>query len=297
MASTYLCDMEDVLGTAQLPALPHSAIHLLELTKNDDNGPSEYAAPIEADPGLAGQILKFVNSSYFGFRNEVTSVRLAINLVGIRTIKNFSLWSAVFSLTPGMQVGRFDIRLLWQDSLRRALFAQELGKHLKVDSQNEDLFTAALLQDLAVPILMKEFPNEYPKMFECRIEEGLPLADIEREIFGWTHAAAGAFIARSWKLPDALCRQIENHTKIDPRWSLSKALTGQLIISLSALLPDSFSEQWHDQDSFKINFDKINRPARPLEDFFAIVDKEMEQFAPLLKLKTPSRSLISYLED
>ena len=63
MVSAYLCNMEEVLGSAQLPALPHSAIHLLELTKNGDNGPSEYALPIEADPRLAGQILKLINST------------------------------------------------------------------------------------------------------------------------------------------------------------------------------------------------------------------------------------------
>ena len=171
MVSAYLCNMEEVLGSAQLPALPHSAIHLLELTKNEDNGPAEYALPIEADPRLAGQILKFINSTYFGFANEVTSIQLGINLVGIRSIKNFALWTAVFSLIPSMQVGRFDIRLLWQDSLRRALFAQAMSKYLNVDVPNEDLFTAALLQDLAIPILMREFPNEYPKMFEYRVEK------------------------------------------------------------------------------------------------------------------------------
>ena len=104
MVSAYLCNMEEVLGSAQLPALPHSAIHLLELTKNEDNGPAEYALPIEADPRLAGQILKFINSTYFGFANEVTSIQLGINLGGIRSIKNFALWTAVFSLIPSMQV-------------------------------------------------------------------------------------------------------------------------------------------------------------------------------------------------
>ena len=297
MVSAYLCNMEEVLGSAQLPALPHSAIHLLELTKNEDNGPAEYALPIEADPRLAGQILKFINSTYFGFANEVTSIQLGINLVGIRSIKNFALWTAVFSLIPSMQVGRFDIRLLWQDSLRRARFAQAMSKYQNVAVPNEDLFTAALLQDLAIPILMREFPNEYPKMFEYRVEEGGSLSEIEKEIFGWNHASAGSFVARSWKLPETLCRHIENHTKIDPRWSLSNALVGQFIVSLSALLPDSFSKKWHEREAFCQSFDRINRPRRPLDEFFSLVDKEMEQFAPLLKLNTPGRSLALYLED
>src|SRR5436305_4741055 len=89
-------DLNRLLNAAQLPALPQSALRLLELSRDPDNGPIEFAGPIEADPGLAGQVLKFVNSSYFGFSNEISNVRMAITLVGIRTIKNFALWSAVF---------------------------------------------------------------------------------------------------------------------------------------------------------------------------------------------------------
>ena len=37
--------------------------------------------PIESDPGLTGQVLRFVNSSYFRFSREISSVKLAITLV------------------------------------------------------------------------------------------------------------------------------------------------------------------------------------------------------------------------
>src|SRR5438876_8879705 len=83
--------LKELLSSAQLPALPQSAIRLLELSQNPDNGPTEFAVPIESDPGLTAQVLKFVNSAYSGFAREISSVKLALTLVGIRTIKNFSL--------------------------------------------------------------------------------------------------------------------------------------------------------------------------------------------------------------
>ena len=61
-------DMKRLLAGALLPALPQSAIRLMELSRDPDNGPSEYANAIEADPGLTVQVLRFVNSSYFGLR-------------------------------------------------------------------------------------------------------------------------------------------------------------------------------------------------------------------------------------
>src|SRR5271170_6973303 len=95
-----LPDLQQTIANLQLAALPQSAIRIMELSRDPSSGPAEYAGPIEADPGLAGQVLKFVNSSYFGFTREISNVKMAITLVGIRTIKNFSLWSAVFSLLP-----------------------------------------------------------------------------------------------------------------------------------------------------------------------------------------------------
>ena len=95
-------NLREMLATPQLAALPQSAIRLLELSRNPAAGPAEYASPIEADPGLTGQVLKFVNSSYFGFSRKITSVRAGISLVGVRTIRTlpFGMLFSVWYLTP-----------------------------------------------------------------------------------------------------------------------------------------------------------------------------------------------------
>ena len=183
--------LQAVLASAQLPALPQTAIRLLELSQDASNGPAEFAKPIEADAGLMGQVLRFVNSSYFGFAREIASVRQALQLVGVRTIKNFALWSAVFSLIPNPKFGPFDLKSLWQDSLRRAVFSRLLGRLLKLPN-SEDLFAAALLQDMAIPLLLKELPEQYADLVERRGTEQVRLSHLEREVFGWDHAQAAA---------------------------------------------------------------------------------------------------------
>ena len=176
-------DLKKILDGAQLPALPQSAIRLLELSQDSANGPAEFAVPIESDPGLAGQVLRFVNSSYFGFAKEISSVKLAITLVGVRTIKNFALWSAVFSLMPNPKCGPFDLRSLWQDSLRRALFARAAARILGA-KEVEEAFSAALLQDMAVPLLAKELPDVYVKLLAARDQGRLRLSTLEHHAFG-----------------------------------------------------------------------------------------------------------------
>ncbi|MDP6442439.1 MAG: HDOD domain-containing protein [Pirellulaceae bacterium] len=296
MSNSEKPTLPELLSGAQLPALPQSAIRLLELSQDPNNGPPEFAVPIESDPGLTGQVLRFVNSSYFGFSQEVSSVRLAITLVGVRTIKNFSLWSAVFSLMPNPKCGDFDLKALWQDSLRRALFARALGRQLQIKDP-EELFTAALLQDMAVPLLAKERPDDYVELLNNRDGGRRQLSHLELERFGWHHGQAAAFIARGWGLPQTFGQLLETHAESkswldDPSTSPERAAVG-----VSSLLPSIIDEQWAERVECESAYERIaGRCAEPLAAVFAQVDTDFAEFAPVIKLGTPSCSLVDYLD-
>lgn len=282
-------DLKKVLAGAQLAALPQIAIRLLELSRDERNGPAEFAVVIESDPGLAGQVLRFVNSSYFGFSREIASVKLAITLVGIRTIKNFSLWSAVFSLMPNPRCGPFDLRNLWQDSLRRGLFARNCAKLLGV-KEVEEPFSAALLQDMAVPLLAKEASQVYVTLLEARDRGRVRLSQIEREAFGWTHAEAAGIMCRQWNLPDAFAQLVESHVVVDARRASREP--GKLAVAMSALLPVSTEESWPELPELEQCYAQIAPAgAPPLVDMLVKVDRQFEEFAPVVKLAKPKRTL------
>lgn len=284
-------DLNQLLAGAQLPALPQSAIKLLELSKDPENGPGEFAVPIESDPGLTGQVLRFVNSSYFGFSREISSVKLAITLVGVRTIKNFALWSAVFSLMPNPKCGPFDLKHLWQDSLRRGLFARNMAKILGVKDA-EAPFAAALLQDLAVPLLAKELTKRYEQVLNNRTS-GERLSDLERAEFGWTHATAGAVIVRKWNLPEEFAQLIEHHTELDEMLLDPAAEPSQLAVALSSLLPVSSDEHWSDSHQFEAAYNKLKRPGAPsIPELLGEIDVQFAEFAPVLDIAVPARSLV-----
>lgn len=284
-------NLQDLLAGAQLPALPQSAIRLLELSQDPENGPAEFAVPIEADPGLTGQVLRFVNSSYFGFSRELSSIKLAITLVGIRTIKNFALWSAVFSLMPNPKCGPFDLKSLWQDSLRRALFARRTGKLLGLKDA-EDLFAAALLQDMAVPLLAKELPEDYKELLETRTD-GRRLSELEQERFGWTHADAAAALARNWSLPEEFAVLMSAHTQLEENLQQGDATPGMIAVGLSSLLPAASDEQWTERDRLEAGYQKAAPAGAPsMEELLGQIDQDFEEFAPVLKVASPARTLV-----
>jgi HD-like signal output (HDOD) protein len=287
--------LAEVLANIQIPALPTSAMTLLELSQNPDHGPADYAKPIEADVGLMGQVLRFVNSSYFGFSREIASVQQALTLVGTRTIKNFALWSAIFSIVPNPRIGPFDLRSLWQDSLRRALFARQLGRSLKLTT-SEELFAAALLQDMAIPFLLKALPAEYENLLLRRTRERLRLSSLERESFGWDHAQAAAHLCRRWHLPEDFALLVERHASIQELLDGEQPQVGPACVALAALLPACRETDWVEREEFHQAFEQLHAfGSIPLQELLASTDEAMESFAPMLNLPKPEKSLASLL--
>ena len=268
---------------------------MIELSQDAANGPKEFAKPIEADAGLMGQVLRFVNSSYFGFSREISSIPQALALVGVRTIKNFALWSAVFALVPDPKFGPFDLKKLWQDSLRRALFARGLGREIKLPNA-EDLFAAALLQDMAIPLLLKELPEHYEALVERRAKEGVRLSQLEREIFGWDHAQAAAALARNWKLPESFARLIERHPSVDELIQQGGGDLDAACVAVAALLPACNDEEWTERGQFLAVVPRIwTGDEGRLERLFADTDEAFKEFAPLMSLPIPQKTLVDWL--
>lgn len=291
-----LDQLHRILTDTQLSALPNSAIQLLEISQDSNNGIVEFAQPIESDPGLASQVLRFVNSSYFGFAQTISSVKMAINLVGMRAIKNFALWNAVFSLMPNPKSSIFRLPILWQDSLRRALFARRVGKLLGL-KEAEEVFAGALLQDMVIPMLANALPKDYAEMLESVHDKGYRLSELERVRFGWDHGIAAGITGRSWNLPEDLVHLIECH--IDLSHDIDKPLQPEeRAIAFSSLLPTVANNLWPEFETFCDYYARHLPDGSPtVRDLLEKIDAEFVELAPMMKVGTPSTTLAMYYDQ
>ncbi|MDR0611507.1 MAG: HDOD domain-containing protein [Planctomycetaceae bacterium] len=298
MSSTH-DELSKILMVEQLPAMPHSALSVLQLDNDVAKvNINDLVRPIEADLGLAAQVLKFLNSSYFGFQSTISNVKQGIALVGIRIVKNFVLWKAVFSLIPKSKTGSFDVTMLWQDSLRRAMFSRFLLLELK-KGDPEMAFAGALLQDMAIPLLLKKKTNDYSVLLEQLAQSPeTRLSKLENDAFGWNHADAGAVLGKNWKLPEPLIELIENHLKIEEQTGKFGQQPEQAIVSLSALLPSVVEPSWCDRADFNKYFNQIlPEKAKLLTSIFDKVDREFEQYATIIQIAKPKKTLFNYLDE
>ena len=296
MTQRGLCpslDLRKVLaaGTASGPAAKRgSACWSCRGTR--PRAPTELSVPIEADGGLTSQVLRFVNSSYFGFSRRIASLKTAITLVGIRTIRDFALWSAVFSLMPDPKCGPFDLKGLWQDSLRRALLARATGKLLGM-ADAEEPFAAALLQDMAIPVLAAAARELYSGLLQVRVQRQMRLSDLEKEVFGWSHANVAGLMARHWSLPGQFAELIESHVAVETLATQPAREPAKLAVALSALLPAASDPVWGECAAFEACYEKVAPSGSPSPAaMLGQIDAEFARFAPVLRVTVPAKSLL-----
>ena len=279
---------------ASLLAFPQSAAKILELSKDERNGPKEFAAVITPDLGLTSQILRFVNSAFFGFRNKVTTIQMALSLVYGRTVKNFVLWNAVFAQMPNPRCGPFELKDICHDSLRRGLFARILASHCP-DLDPEELFLCALFQDMALPILAQTWQTEYEEILTRRQKEKRRLSELENEKFGWNHAVASGFLVSEWGFTDDFADVIIEHIEPDADIDIETCGPHRLrraIVALSGLLPSVIDNVWNDADAFFTLYTRFTRSGLPFANvLFEQIETQMPELAAISQLGPVTHSL------
>ena len=203
-----------LFGNNDVPPLPAAAVRLLRMSGEEDADVSELSKLITSDVGLATRVLRTVNSAYYGLRYKVNSVQQAISLLGIKSTRSLITAFVVSQQLPTKAAG-FNRLAFWQSSVQRGVFAQHVAAEIAPGTEAE-AFTGALLQDMALPILLSRWSAHYLPTVELAESSGRPLNQVEDQQLSWNHAQAGAWMGRNWALPDVLvCCVGLHHATLD----------------------------------------------------------------------------------
>ena len=92
-------DLERVIRRLDdLPTLPRTVLRITELINNPMTSARDLAKVISDDQVLTAKLLKLVNSSFYGFPQRVSTVTVAIVLLGFDAIKSLLLTTSVFDI-------------------------------------------------------------------------------------------------------------------------------------------------------------------------------------------------------
>jgi putative nucleotidyltransferase with HDIG domain len=193
----------------KMPSLSTTVGKVMEICSRTDASPNELNKVISLDPVLAGQVLKLINSAYYSLVNKVTSLTRAITMLGMNTVKNMALSTAIIRTVAGAKKSRaLPTTKFWAHSIGVAVSAKLLGEVKGVPvMEREELFIAGLLHDLGkVP-----FGDDYIEALNIAKFEQLPLHEVELDIMGIDHQEVGLMIADKWKLNEIITTCIGTH--------------------------------------------------------------------------------------
>lgn len=196
----------------QLPSLPQVILKLIAACDNEDVSLGELAEIILQDPALANQILKTVNSAYYGLAQKVGDIDQAVAVLGTDTIKHIALCSSVHQIfSPKRKKGAvgFDHKAFWWHSLKSAIVARLLAERLNYPAR-EEAFLAGLLHDIGKLVLWINFGDTYSELRLTHLNQPGPLMEAEADLAG-SHPELGAWLVNQWHLQSFVADAILYH--------------------------------------------------------------------------------------
>ena len=203
-------DFASMFKDVEIPPLPAAVTRLIAEINQPEPDIDQLAKLISSATGIAAKVIKTVNSSLFALRIPVTNVKHAVTLLGLRNIRSITLAYATMDALPKPKGDLFDHEAFWTDSLLQAMLSRSFSKK-RFKVQLEEAFTASLLADVALPVLLCAWGEYYEPVIEEWKQSPRRLSEIERQHFGWDHAQAGAWIVQSWGFPEEMVCYIGAH--------------------------------------------------------------------------------------
>jgi putative nucleotidyltransferase with HDIG domain len=190
-----------------LPAMSATAQRVIEITGKKNANASDLQEVILYDQALSTHLLRVANSPFYSPRSAVTEVQRAVVMLGFEQVKKICVYYATQGILkrPGLAE-----KLLWEHSLGVSIAARVIAEQWHPDLA-PSAFTAGLLHDVGKSVLMGIPEADYEGLMRTFYNEGVPLAELEQEALGLTHAQVGLEVGRHWKLPDILVQAIHHH--------------------------------------------------------------------------------------
>lgn len=201
----------------EIGTLPRVMARVLAIVKDPASTAIDLSNELSNDQALTVNILKTVNSAYYGFQRQIMTVPEAVVLLGFNEVERLALAITVIN-TLGMDRESVKaMRLLWRHSLASSIAGSYLEERAAEEIPDvRGAHVGCLLHDIGKAVIAQHFPEIMPRLLQLVEENGMTFIDAEAELMdGCTHAMIGGMLARRWDLPSVIVESIEMHHNPD----------------------------------------------------------------------------------
>ncbi len=140
----YFFSKPVMLSQKEVPGIKIQYLQMLNEINRLEISLDEVDAVIKRDVSLAYKLLRYINSSFFGLRNEITSIKHALVVLGENEIRK---WACLIAMG---KMGEDKPEELVTSTLIRARFCESLAPCLKIKNQAQDLFLMGIFSNVHV---------------------------------------------------------------------------------------------------------------------------------------------------
>lgn len=243
-------NIEAILKGITIPSPPQIIADLQMEMAMPSPDLNEMADMISKDPGLAGGVLKTLNSPFYG-NHDISSISKAVMMLGMNTVANIvnTLYLRdAMSHQDDISDDVYKAMTHFWDSATDVARACHLVAHRLRYQSPDSAYMLGLFHNAGIPLLMQRF-EDYPQVIvESYLHKDHRIVDCENKHYKTNHAVVSFYAARSWKLPAVLCKVIAAHhsavdiftdndkTDPDEKYLLAILKMGEHITGLSKTL-------------------------------------------------------------
>ncbi len=211
---------QGIEAIADLPAMPVIAQRILAMSRADPPvGVADIIPLLEQEPNLAAHVVYWARSPLHGYHDPVDSLETAIGQVlGIEHTLSLLLGSSMGQAFRIPVDGPIGLHEFWRHSVYCASLVSELAKEMAKPTtvKPELAYLCGLLHDFGFLVLGHVFPARFFLLNRfLAANHNLSFSTVERYILGVEHWHIGAWLMRTWGLPEELISALRWHHSED----------------------------------------------------------------------------------
>lgn len=190
-------------GNLELPVLSQTATQVASMCMDGAADARSLANALNHDPALAGHVLRVANSAKYAPVEPIVSLQQAVSRMGMSTVGQIAYAVAIGSRVfhaPGHDEW---VHEMWRHAALTAGWAREIARVKRTSV--EGAFVCGLLHDVGEPVLLQAAID-----LLARAKTNATRKQLE-PLLHELHGAAGARLARAWKMAPWIADAIENH--------------------------------------------------------------------------------------